>query len=186
MDFTQIEEKYKDLIELAKYYMSKIVDHEHDINHMFDVVNFTKELLINLDGEVDCEVSIIAAYWHDVGRTKINQGHEELSAKMLKEVMEEKHYDEVFINKCYNAILYHKWNMQPTTLEGRVIKDADKLAWLGLGRWNSCLKNGQRLDELIKLLPRLKQEILYFEESKKIYDREIVNLIKLLYDNIYK
>ena len=185
MDFEQIENKHKNIIDIAKSYMIKIKDNEHDINHMNDVVKYTKELLSKVDDDLDKEVCVIAAYWHDVGRIKINVGHEKISAEMLKEYLEKNSYNSEFILKCYKAIENHKWNMTPQTKEGLIVKDADKLAWIGSGRWNSCLKNKQRLDSIIELLPRLRSEILYFNESKKIYDRDIVNLIKVLYKNIF-
>ena len=186
IDFKKVENKYKKLIDVAKQNMSNITDFEHDVNHMNDVVYYTKKLINNINRKIDIDVCIISAYWHDVGRTKINVGHEKLSAEMLKEYMKKNNYDKLFIEKCYKAIENHKWNMTPETLEGLIVRDADKLAWLGTGRWNSCIDNNQKLDELISLLPRLRDELLYFEESKKIYDEECVNLIKLLYERYYK
>ena len=72
--------------------------------------------------------------------------------------------------------------MTPETTEGLIVKDADKLAWIGKGRWESYIKNNQRLDTIVELLPKLRNEILYFEESRKIYDDNIIELIKLLYN----
>lgn len=181
-NYSEIENKYHELIQKAKEYMRKITDYEHDISHMYDVVNYTKELLNSIELDVDKDVCVISAYWHDVGRIKINEGHEKLSAQMLKEEMINRGYDNKFISKCCLAIENHKWNMQPTTTEGLIVKDADKLAWIGIGRWNSCLKNGQHLNYIIKALPKLKNEILYFNESKNIYDRDIVKLVELLYN----
>ena len=100
---------------------------------------------------------------------------------MLKEVMEDYKYDDILIDKCYKAIENHKWNMKPETTEGLIVKDADKLAWIGIGRWESCIQNNQRLDTIVELLPKLRNEILYFDESKRIYDEDIIKLIKLLY-----
>ena len=182
----EIENKYKDIIDIAKKYMSSIKDNEHNINHMIDVVNYTKELLELINENIDREVCIISAYWHDVGRIKLTNGHEKLSAEMLRDELERRGYEENFIMKCYKAIENHKWNMTPETIEGLIVKDADKLAWLGNGRWESCLNSGQDLDALIELLPKLKDNILYFNESKKIYDRDIVNLVNILYKRIYK
>ena len=186
MIYKDIEKKHKKIIDVAKNYMNMIKDNEHDINHMNDVVNYTKELLNNINDNIDKEVCIISAYWHDVGRIKTNSGHEQLSAKMLKEELKKTFYSDTFIDKCCQAIEYHKWNMSPKTKEGLLVKDADKLAYLGKGRWFSCIKNKQKLDSLIELLPKLRQEILYFDESRKIYDRDIVNLIRLLYSEIFK
>lgn len=183
INFTQIEQKYNKLIETAKGYMKSIKDYEHNINHMRDVVSYTKELLNIIDLEINIDVCIIGSYWHDVGRIKIDEGHEKLSAVMLKEEMKKLNYDNELINECYKAVENHKWNMQPQTTEGLLLKDADKLAWLGLGRWNDCLNNHKKLDSIINLLPKLRNEILYFNESKKIYDRDIIELIKLLYKN---
>ena len=182
IDFTKIEKKHNILIEIAEEYMKNIKDYEHNINHMNDVVSYTKELLNSLNRDIDIDVCIISAYWHDVGRIKINEGHEKLSAEMLKEEMEKLRYDDRVIDKCYKAIENHKWNMHPKTIEGLLLKDADKLAWIGLGRWKDCLNNHQNLDSIIKLLPNLRNEILYFEESKKIFDRDIIKLIYLLYN----
>ena len=186
MMYEDIEAKHKKIIDIAKNYMNMIKDNEHDINHMNDVVNYTKELLNNIDDEIDKEVCIICAYWHDVGRTKYQSGHEQLSAKMLREELTKTSYSDTFIDKCCKAIENHKWNMHPKTKEGLLVKDADKLAWLGKGRWISCIKNKQKLDSLVELLPKLRQEILYFDESRKIYDRDIVNLVRLLYAEIFK
>lgn len=185
INYEEIEEKYKNLIEIAKNYMDSINDFEHDINHMNDVVFYAKELINKLNIDINYDVCVISAYWHDVGRIKTNDGHEKLSAEMLKEVMEKNNYDKELIDNCYKAIEHHKWNMIPETVEGLIVRDADKLAWLGIGRWNSCLKNNQKLDELIELLPRLKNEILHFKESKLIYDRDVINLIKYLYEKCY-
>lgn len=178
----EIEKKHQKLIDIAVHYMDQIKDYEHDINHMNDVVSYTKELINCLNVDCNYDVLIISAYWHDVGRIECKENHERLSAEMLKHVMEENNYDHKMIEACYKAIEHHKWDMTPETTEGLIIKDADKLAWLGLGRWNSCLTHHQKLDDIIELLPRLKSEILYFNESKIIYDREIIKLINFLYE----
>lgn len=178
-----IELKYEKLINTAIQYMSKINDYEHDISHMQDVVNYTYELLDKVKINVNKEVCIICAYWHDVGRIKCIDGHEKLSADMLKAEMEKQGYDKQFINECYIAIENHKWNMLPKSNEGLIVKDADKLAWIGKERWKKCLDNNQRLDSIINLLAKLRTEILYFEESKEIYDRDIVQLIDILYNH---
>ena len=183
-NYSDIEIKYEKLINKAKTYMKRTKDYEHDINHIYDVVNYTKQLLNSVSLDVNKEVCIISAYWHDVGRIQQNEGHEKISAQMLKDEMIENGYNNQFINECYLAIENHKWNMFPKTNEGLIIKDADKLAWIGIERWKSCLKNNQKLDEIIKLLPKLKKDILYFKESKDIYDRDIVRLVEFLYNKL--
>ncbi len=180
-----IENKYQNLIFLSKQYMLKLTDSEHDSKHIEDVISNIYKLTSKLKIDFDLEVCILSAYWHDVGRTIQGPGHEKISAKMLETELKKSGYSDDFINKCYNAIEFHKWNMNPKTIEGLILKDADKLAWLGIGRWESCLSNKQRLDEIMNLLPKLRNEILYFEESKEIYDELIVKITKQLYNNIF-
>lgn len=184
--YRKIEKKHYIIIDKAIQILNYISDYEHNIYHTLDVVEYTKELLDKTNIKVDIEVCIICAYWHDVGRIKSDINHEEISANMLKEEMIDNNYDLEFIDKCYQAIINHKWNMQPTTNEGLIIKDADKLAFLGKNRWKECLKYDYKLDEIIKLLPKLKNEILYFNESREIYDRLIIELVSILYKKIYK
>lgn len=186
IEFDDVEKKYKDIIDIAKKYMQNIDDCEHDINHIHDVVYYTKLLIKKLNIDINVDVCIISAYWHDVGRIKIDAGHEKISAQMLKETMTIYKYDDILIDECCKAIENHKWNMLPKAKEGLIIKDADKLAWIGMGRWKSCLNSNQKLDLIIELLPKLRNDILYFDESKKIYDNDIVELIRLLYSQIKK
>lgn len=185
-NFNKIESRYEHLINKAKNILDGIDDYEHNLNHTLDVVNYTKELINILNIDVDIDVCIISAYWHDVGRIELDQGHEQLSALMLKEEMLKENYDMNLIDKCYKAIINHKWNMQPSIVEGLIIKDADKLAFLGINRWNECLNHHYKLDNIIKLLPQLKNEILYFEESKVLYDKLMIDLVNLLYNKIFE
>lgn len=183
MNLNEIKEKHKLLIDKAIKIMNSIEDSEHNFEHIKDVVYFSTLLLKSLKSNYNKEVVIISAYWHDVGRSIQDENHEQISAKILRDEMVKLDYDNDFIVKCEQAIEYHKWNMIPKTIEGFIIKDADKLAWIGINRWRECLKYGNKLDSIINLLPRLRDEILYFDESKKIYDQEIVNLIKLILNN---
>lgn len=76
--------------------------------------------------------------------------------------------------------------MEPKSIEGKILKDADKLSFLGINRWNNCIRNNYKLIEIIQLLPKLKNEILCLDESKKIYDEAMIVLIKFLHDYIIK
>lgn len=62
IDFTIIEKKHSILIEIAEEYMKSVNDYEHNINHMNDVVSYTKELLNSLNRDIDIDVCIISAY----------------------------------------------------------------------------------------------------------------------------
>jgi HD superfamily phosphodiesterase len=175
----------KVIIDISKKYMDTIVDDpEHDSHHINDVIENIVKIINNVDEEFDAEVCILAAYWHDVGRIKQCAGHEQVSAEMLSEEMLQLGYEEEKAQKCYDAIIYHKWTMSPQTIEGKIVKDADKLGWIGAGRWTSCLNNSYRLEEIGMVLPKLRNEILNFEYSKNLYDEQIVKLVSLLYARV--
>lgn len=190
-DFDKIERKHKKLIDVAKNIMQKTGDPLHNYQHMIDVVNYTKELLevgngIEYNLGLDEEVCIISAYFHDVGRSVCGAGHEKVSCEMLTKEMTKLNYDKELISKCVDAIEFHKWSMNPKTNEGLVIKDADKIAWVGAKRWQECIEHNYPLKSIIELLPRLRNEILYFEFSRIIFDREMVKLVTLLHDEVFK
>lgn len=160
--------------------MKSCHDSEYNFEHIKDVVYFTERLSELLSLNFNKEVVVISAYWHDVGRIIKDENHECLSANMLRQEMIKLKYDDNFIIKCEQAIINHKWNMTPKTTEGLILKDADKLDWIGINRWREYLSHDKKLNSIISLLPRLRNEILYFNESKKIYDEEIINLVKTI------
>ena len=181
-----VKNRHNKLISDAINIMDKITDAEHSIVHTEDVVYNTARILFALkitDQEI-IDICIIGAYWHDVGRLYCSKGHEEKSANMLYENMTQSEYNYSidFIKNCCEAIKYHKYSMRPETIEGYIVKDADKLAYISPGRWINCYKENQKLDAIISLLPKLRDEILYFEETKKLYDKDIVSLTKFLYE----
>lgn len=183
-EFKEIEEKHRVLIEKAIEIMKQVSDPKHSMSHMESVVGYTKEILKSVE-EADKEVCIISAYWHDVGRIVQEKGHAEISAGKLQEEMKSLGYDESFIQKCYQAIDKHSWKKEPETLEGIIIRDADKIDFVGIGRWKVCIETDCRFVKILELLPVLRKEILKLECSKEIFDREIVNLVVYLHDKVF-
>ena len=175
----EVEEKYRELIEYAVEIMSKIEDPKHSISHMKSVVKYTKQILEE-EKDADKEVCIISAYFHDVGRFFQDEGHEKISADLLVKKMRELGYDDILIDSCYKAIINHSWKDKPETLEGLIIRDADKIDFVGINRWERCIKNNISMDDIIELLPTLRNDILSLEISRKIYDIERAKLIKYL------
>ena len=167
-EYNYIEEKYQILIQKAINYMKNVTDPKHSLSHMYAVVNYPKEILLKI--EADKEVCIIAAYWHDVGRSIQEKGHAELSAEMLKNEMQNSGYNNKFIEKCYNAVYKHGWNEEPKTLEGIIIRDADKIDFIEIGRWNQCIEDNCKFTKILDLLPTMRKELLKLECSKEIFD----------------
>jgi len=177
----EVEEKYKTLIDYAEEIMAKVEDPKHSLEHMKSVVEYTKMILKN-HPEADKDVCIIAAYFHDIGRLIKDDGHEKISADMLKEKMKVENYSEELIERCYKAIINHSWKDKPESLEGMIVRDADKIDFVGISRWDMCLKNNIDMTDITELLPNLRNDILMLDSSRKIYDIEHAKLTKYLYD----
>ncbi len=177
--YEEIYNKNKKLIDKA---IEKIKGCENDplhfIGHTIDVINYVKELLEKFS--VNKEICIISAYWHDVGRSVCDEGHEEKSGKMLKEEMTKLGYSSEFIDECYSAVTNHKRKYIPPTIEGVIVRDADKLAYIGKNRWKRCIgENPDALDEIIEVyLPILRNKILRLNYSKELFDRDMNAYVK--------
>ncbi len=184
-EFERIEEKHRDIIDISKKIMEKVEDPKHSTPHIDSVVRYTKEILQH-EENADKEVCIVSAYWHDVGRLYIEKGHAELSAEMLEKQMKELNYDDEFIFKCSSAVKDHGWKKTPETLEGIIIRDADKIDFVGTSRWETCIKSNCKFKKILELLPVVRKDILKLEVSKEIFDREIGLLIRYLHDIIFK
>lgn len=177
-------EKHKILIDKAINIMKGISDPKHSIIHTKSVVEYTTKILEN-EEKANKEVCIIAAYWHDVGRSIQGKDHSIISADMLKSEMEKLNYESDFINKCYLAVYKHSWYDVPDTLEGIIVRDADKIDFIGVERWKHCIENNVKLDDVIKMFPRLRNDLIMLETSRKIYDEEVLKLVEFLHNNYY-
>lgn len=181
-EFEVIKEKYKDLIDKAINIMKDMNDSVHGLSHVENVVANTIEILKE-EKEADKEVCILSAYWHDVGRMYGKERHGVNSAEMLKTELINNNYDEVFIGKCYKAICKHDTKEIPETLEGIIVKDADKIDAVGIERWKACVESNQRLP---MIFPNLREEMIIRESSKKMYDKNAEKLIEYLSKIIIK
>ncbi len=183
--YEEIYIKNKKLIDAA-IEQTKKCDNDplHFIGHTIDVVNYVKELLEKIPANK--EICIISAYWHDVGRSIIDKGHEEESGKMIKEEMSRLGYDNKMIEECYSAVINHKRDSIPPTIEGKIVRDADKIAYIGKNRWKRCMEEKpEALDEIITVyLPILRDKILRLEYSKELFDRDMNSYIKKYIDII--
>lgn len=104
---------------------------------------------------------------------------------MLKEEMERLQYSEDMIEKCYLAIYKHGWKEKPETLEGIIVRDADKIDFVGVERWKNCLKMNCPFSKILELLPKVRNELLQLDLSKTIFDREIAKLVVFLHNQVF-
>jgi len=153
-------------------WMKKSLDPAHDFGHSESVTKTALEICRKI-GYKDMKVIRVICWWHDVGRL-FSPIHEELSAQIAKYNLEGLRVDDQTIGKVYQGIRFHKWSMRPETIEGNILRDADKLDFISIERWRKCLEKDEleHLGPIVNLLSQLR-EILYFEESKNIYNKKM-------------
>jgi uncharacterized protein len=135
-----MEKKYRRL--------KTIVDREmegtspaHDINHVMRVYNLCLRLAEH-EPDVDLEVLRTAALLHDIARTKedkeghshvLNVDHAILGAEMSDKILRDLGYPEEKIGNIKKCIAAHRFRgrSEPTTIEAKILSDADKLDVLG-------------------------------------------------------
>jgi len=127
----------RESIEVAKGYIQKMTDPVHDMNHVKSVVSLSLRLAKEFP-IADRDVIEIATWWHDVGRL-FDERHEPISAQVAYDSLIENGIGKKFSKAVYDAIVFHRWNMKPKTLEGKIVRDADKLDFINIKRWERCI-----------------------------------------------
>lgn len=123
----------KTLIEKVKAHVIKLLSEElstdityHSINHTQDVVRAANEIAEKQEfSEEEIEVLNIAAWFHDVGYTKGSQNHEDRSAEIALEYLEERSYPKEKIEQVKGCILATKMPQKPKNALQKTICDAD-------------------------------------------------------------
>ena len=165
--------------------------YELDINEFLEKEEKPRQSRILPKGLFDCigcneikynnkKLIETACWWHDVGRL-FSPIHEDLSGQIARANLLGLGFDSDKADMVYQAIRFHKWKMIPKTLEGHILRDADKLDFISIKRWKKCLKERslEHIVPIVELLPKLR-EILKLKASKEIYDKEIFYFLKEL------
>lgn len=166
-------------IKIAKDFLLLSDDPAHGMIHTKSVVNTASKICDEIKYK-DKKLIETACWWHDVGRL-FSPIHEDLSGQIARANLLGLGVAPDKADIAYQAIRFHKWKMIPKTLEGDILRDADKLDFISIERWKECFKE-KRLEHIIPivgLLPKLR-EILKLETSKEIYDGKILNFLKEL------
>ncbi|EAS19764.1 HD domain-containing protein [Nonlabens mediterrranea] len=98
----------------------------HNYMHTARVVKSTKEIIENTEIDVKEEQALIIAAWlHDTGYIHGAEGHEERSAKIAEEFLEENNVDQSMVDQVKKLILATKFNGTPQNALEEILRDAD-------------------------------------------------------------
>jgi predicted metal-dependent HD superfamily phosphohydrolase len=98
----------------------------HNFSHTQRVVNAIKELIAGENiSEVDANVLVLAAWFHDVGYIKGCDNHEESSVRIVTNFLEEYNIDDSIINTVSRIIRATKMGAEADDVLEKVMRDAD-------------------------------------------------------------
>lgn len=149
--------------------------------HTFRVVELCR--YIGKNEGANLEILIPAAYLHDIGRVILKdlKGHVEKSVYLAKILLKNiKHYEK-FIQKIIIVIKEHHNDILPSTLEGKIVYDADKLELVGevgITRWFMSVAENltpkKAADEylsLLKMVRKNRETFFITKTGKKLGDK---------------
>jgi len=98
----------------------------HNLMHTRKVVNYVKELVEGEKiGAKDAQILELAAWLHDLGYTKSNKDHENLSVEMARSFLEKEKIAKTTIEIIEKCILATTKTIEPTNKLEKVLVDAD-------------------------------------------------------------
>ena len=151
-------------------------DPAHGWPHVLRVLELSKKIIENERLNVDENALVIATYLHDVGRFIAGEGHHAIkSANFSERLLKALGFEKEFIDEVKEIIISHSYTLalKASSLEAKVLSDADKLDALGaigIARaiHHGC-KSGRNFDESIKHMEDklLKlPDLMYFAYSR--------------------
>jgi len=169
-----------DAIKKAREIIDKTKDPIHDLEHILQVLEYSKILLKSYPAASDDLLEIIV-WWHDVGRLYGDEGHAQKGSEMAKNYFNKR----ISSDKMYiitNSIAAHsnREGSKPKYIEGKILKDADKLDFLTVKRWQAAFetKSYWAVEIGINRIPIIRNEILELPESKEMFDKLLSDLRK--------
>lgn len=177
---TKNELIFESAISEAQYYLSRCKDKKHDLGHAERVARDARQIGESLKSN-DLKLLEVCGWWHDVGRLIDTPNHEAISAHMLRCCLDRMGTEEEICERAFKAVVSHGRKMHPATLEGKIIRDADKLEYISVERWQTCIKNGctKRLNSSSLEFGNLSR-LLELEPSRQLYRQRIDNFREYL------
>ncbi len=157
----------------------------HSYSHTKEVVFSVQELCLQCEKpELDTEVVILAAWFHDCGYSQKYVGHEEISCKIATDFLKEKKVPSKFIQLINDCIMATVYPQTPKTLEAEILCDSDffHFARTDYGihehklreEWSICLDKNYTDAEWHELNCKLLSNHQYFTK----YGRDVLQKFK--------
>jgi len=161
-------------------------EHTAQVAHSANVIALESNLT-----DIEREMVVIAAYFHDVGNKEATFGHEKLSCDIAREFLQKENFPEDKIRTVENIILSTEMGRTPTTLLEEIVNDAD-LSHLGMEsfinrnrllreEWANFLDRQFTDEEWTALnIQFLNEHHYYTDVARKLYaPKKLKNLLKL-------
>ena len=144
---------------IETYMLSCMDDSAHDAEHVYRVLYNALEIA-EAEPETNYDVLIAACLLHDIGRIdQINDPtlcHAAVGSEKAYHFLLEQGMEETFAAHVKHCIQTHRFrkNMQPQTLEAKILFDADKLDVVGaIGIARTLMYRGTLTEPLYRMLP---------------------------------
>ncbi len=162
---------------------NEYTDTVHGVDHLLHVHSFAMYLAGEYEGKVNTKVLEAAVLLHDADRRTSDSGGIDdriRSAGIATEILIELDFTPAEIADVYIAILDHdQKEYTPSTMEGKILRDADILAGLGAhGILRVIMATTQRGEPIESVFERLDSKMdariatLIFPESRELADKE--------------
>lgn len=159
----------------------KPYDAAHDLGHHLEVMARALELAHQLDNGADVDALRLAVMWHHLPLDEQGQKNSKQTVDALQKKMVESNFRPEFSEKVIQAVSAYALDQQPTSLEGKILYDADKLELLNSNRWQryaTAVERGQISQEKAKKdfnqladTYKVLRGKLHFEQSKLLFDK---------------
>lgn len=191
-------DKTTNLIVKAKQLLStNPYDAGHDLVHAAGVWATAQDLVHHTHKPVKLDVLKIACYWHDVllediDRTAFKYRKDQVNktADYLKNLMIKYNFDRDTISLTTEAVRLHEFDLTPTSVEGQLVWDADKLEAVNADRLINVLTaavsgsiSPEKIAEYMeggKTFLSKMQPKLHFTYSRHLFNQRLTTLIERL------
>lgn len=158
----------------------------HNYQHTLETVRTCRKLANGYPDltEVDLEMLLLAAWFHDTGYVLIYKGHEEKSKDYAKEFLHSRNYPEERIAKVLECIDCTKRDVKPSSLIGKILSDSDIISigeesffsksmllrkeWENFGIWKCS-----ELEWAKTQLDFLESASFHTQEAQRVYGEQV-------------